>query len=217
MGVDFEIVHTHGGDELPSLDGYQALIALGGAMNAEDDDNHPYLADVVTLLQDATARNLPTLGVCLGGQLIARALGARVWQKPSMEIGYFPIDLTEAGLADPLFRGFDRELMAFQWHEDAFDLPLGATLLADSTRDTLQAFRYRNSYGLQFHPEIEPNVIELWTGIDGASLEQATLPTTVQELLDRAHAVERQFSEQTKRLCANWVAIVEEAAAQRAQ
>lgn len=213
LGMDLDVVQTHRGDQLPSLHGYHALIALGGAMNAEDDENHPYLQNVVALLQDATTRNLPTLGVCLGGQLVARSLGARVWQKKSMEIGFFPIHLTEAGQADPLFSGFDNELVAFQWHEDAFDLPERATLLADSKRDSFQAFRYRNTYGLQFHPEVDADTIESWAGFDAGSLKDASDPITLEELLRRAHAVERHFADQTKRLCENWAAIVEQNAA----
>jgi GMP synthase (glutamine-hydrolysing) len=208
MGADIDVVRTYANDPLPALDDYHGLIPLGGAMNAEDDENHPYLKSVVNLIQEASRRNLPTMGVCLGGQLVARALGARVWRKPSMEIGYFPVDLTPEGQADPLFQGFDRELLAFQWHEDAFDLPLGATLLADSKRDTIQAFRHGYIYGLQFHPEVTPDVVQSWSNLDGAGPEIATEPIAFDTLVRHGWDVEATFSAQTKRLCENWMSIV---------
>jgi GMP synthase (glutamine-hydrolysing) len=213
LGAQCDVVRTHLGDALPSLDGYQGLVALGGAMNAEDDHNHPYLPGVVELLQDARRRNLPTLGVCLGGQLLARSLGARVWRKERMEIGYFPVRITEAGQKDALFQGFSTTPIAFQWHEDAFDLPDGATLLADSSRDSFQAFRLGNSYGLQFHPEVDPQVVASWTAMDGAQLAEASEPTTTEALLRRAGEVDGVFAAQTALLCENWIAFVRDRAA----
>lgn len=210
LGAHCDVAQPYAGDTIPMLDRYDGLIVLGGAMNAEEDARYPYLVETVSTLRDAHRRGLPTLGVCLGGQLLARALGARVWRKPATEIGYFPIDLSEAGRADPLFQDLPSPLLAFQWHEDAFDLPTGATLLADSTRDTLQAYRVGWSYGIQFHPEVTRREISAWTGASGHVLPHAAAPTTAQALLLRCAEVEDTFSAQTHQLCRNLLAIVEE-------
>jgi GMP synthase (glutamine-hydrolysing) len=217
LGAECDVVRTHLREALPSLGAYQGIIALGGAMNAEDDHHHPYLPEVVGLLREARGRGLPTLGVCLGGQLLARSLGARVWRKPQMEIGYFPVRITEYGRDDPLFLGFDRDFIAFQWHEDAFDLPPGATLLADSSRDSYQAFRSGNSYGLQFHPEVDPGVVGSWIAMDGAQLMDAAESTTAEALLRRAGDVDAQFAAQTTLLCENWMAFVRETASAKSR
>jgi GMP synthase-like glutamine amidotransferase len=210
LGARCDVIRTHRREPLPSLDGYEGLIVLGGAMNAEDDRNHHYLPGVVALLQEARRRDLPTLGVCLGGQLLARSLGARVWRKPKMEIGYFPVQITDPGRHDPLFRGLEAEFLAFQWHEDAFDLPAGATSLVDSRRDTLQAYRLGNSFGLQFHPEVDPDVVASWISVDGSQLLEAAEPTTPEAVIQRAHDVDDLFAAQTAILCENWMAFVAE-------
>lgn len=215
LGARAEVARVHRGDPLPSLDHFDALVPLGGAMNAEDDEHYPYLREVVALLQEAARRTMPVLGICLGGQLLARALGARVWRKPAKEIGYFPIQLTTAGRADPLFKGLGGELLALQWHGDAFDVPEGATLLADSTRDTAQAFRHGACYGLQFHPEVTVETVARWCGWKDDALRTAAEPTTRDALLARARAVDQAFAAQTVTLCVNWHAIVEEYAAAR--
>jgi GMP synthase-like glutamine amidotransferase len=134
-----------------------------------------------------------------------------------MEIGYFPVRITESGRHDPLFRGFDSQFITFQWHEDAFDLSPGATLLADSSRDSFQAFRHGNSYGLQFHPEVDPSVVGSWTAMDGAQLLEAAEPTTTEALLRRANEVDVQFAAQSALLCENWIAFVQESASAKSR
>jgi GMP synthase (glutamine-hydrolysing) len=209
-GAEIHLSRLYRGEPLPDLRACDGLMPLGGTISAEDDHNHPYLKDVVALLQDACATGTPTLGVCLGGQLLARALGARIWRKPRPEIGFFPIQLTAAGQRDALFRGFGDDLMAFQWHEDAFDVPAGAELLADSQRDSAQAFRYGSCYGLQFHPEVTSESIAQWAAWVPAGLSAAAEPTSRDALLVRAGEVDAEFAAQTARLCENWLAIVEQ-------
>jgi len=203
------------GDQLPELEGYDGVVLLGGTMNAEDDARHPYLPDVVALLQEALRRAVPVLGICLGGQLLARAVGARIWRKPAAEIGYFPIRLTEAGRADPLFQGLGDELLTLQWHYDAFDVPAGATLLADSPRDSAQAFRLGSCHGLQFHPEVTPEMVAQWSTWNPAALGAAAQPTTREKLLDTAFQEDERFAAQTRQLCENWLKIVADRAAGR--
>jgi GMP synthase-like glutamine amidotransferase len=214
-GAMIDVARLYAGDHVPPLEGYDALVALGGEMNAFQDDLHPFLPDAVTALQEAHRRSLPTLGVCLGGQLLARALGAQVRRKAATEVGYFPIALTAPGLADPLFAGWPDQPLTFQWHEDAFDLPDGATLLADSPRDSLQAYRHGLAYGIQFHPEVDPHMLAVWIRGGGAVLPYAATPTSEAELLATSHAVDEQFARQTEVLCANLAAMIQVKAALR--
>jgi GMP synthase-like glutamine amidotransferase len=116
------------------------------------------------LLEQALAFGVPLLGICLGSQLIAKALGARVYQSPSKEIGWERVRFTAAAADDPVFSGFASSTTFFHWHEETFDLPSGAEWLAYSEKCRHQAFRYgRSAYGVQFHPEITPEMIVDWS------------------------------------------------------
>ena len=133
---------------LPEIALYDALIFLGGPMSVNDD--LPFLHREMELIRQAIARRQPILGICLGAQLIARALGATVRRNAAKEIGWYPLDFTEAARGDRLFDGLSRETV-FHWHGETFDLPPGAELLASSDLCRNQAFRAGECvYGLQF-------------------------------------------------------------------
>jgi len=150
----------------PSLDGYGGLVILGGPMNVDQVDRHPHLATEVELVNEAMKKGLPILGICLGAQLIAKALGARVRAAERKEIGWHDVTLTDAGASDPVLRNVGRDARLFQWHEDVFDLPAGAEHLASSERCAYQAFRVgANVYGLQFHLEVDEPLVERWLGV----------------------------------------------------
>jgi len=143
------------GDPVPSLDALERLVVMGGPMGARDDVDHPWLADVRTLLGVAVSAGTPVLGVCLGAQLLAAALGAPIRRGPEPEIGAGRVRLTDAAGHDPLFGVVEgRDLAVFHWHGDTFDLPEGATLLASSDGYAHQAFRVANAWGCQFHVEL---------------------------------------------------------------
>lgn len=147
----------------PRLDGYHGLIVLGGPMNVDETDAHPHLDTEVELIREAIEADLPVLGICLGAQLIAKALGAGVRRNGEKEIGWHPLSPTDAGREDPLFRHFGPIQPIFQWHGDTFDIPDGAAHLATSPGCANQAFRYRrNVYGFQFHLEVDTPLIERW-------------------------------------------------------
>ena len=134
---------------------------MGGPMSANDP--LPGLAEELGLIRRAVIEGMPLLGICLGSQLIAKALGARVYRNRELEIGWEPVHLTDAGRADPLFSGLASPLMLFHWHGETFDLPEGAERLAWSAKCRHQAFRYgRSVYGLQFHPEVTSAMIADW-------------------------------------------------------
>jgi GMP synthase (glutamine-hydrolysing) len=138
------------------------IVVMGGEMHAMDDEGFPYLAREVALLQDAVANDVPVLGICLGGQLLARALGARVTPAPALEGGWVPI-LPAPGLnGDPILGHLAGPTGVFSWHLDIFDLPEGATQLATGELTEQQAFRYGRAWGLQFHPEVDARLFEEW-------------------------------------------------------
>ncbi len=162
-GCALDVRHLHLGHKLPdSLDGYGLVISMGGPMNVYDEDEHPWLADETAMLARAMRSGLPTVGICLGSQLMAKALGAAVVDSPQPEIGWFSTRLNDAGVADPVFKGIDRELTVLQFHNDMFQVPEGAQLLAGSERCPHQAFRYGLSYGFQFHVEVTAGIIDPW-------------------------------------------------------
>jgi len=163
-GWTLETVALYEGARLPEdAQGYQAVIVMGGPMGVYDEAEYPFLSDEHQFLRHVMAQGVPLLGICLGSQLLAKALGARVYRNPQKEIGWYTVDLTPTGAADPLFAGLTSPVPVFQWHSDAFDLPVGATLLATSPLCPHQAFRYGDRvYGLLFHLELTPTIIHGW-------------------------------------------------------
>jgi GMP synthase-like glutamine amidotransferase len=150
---------------LPDIADAAGLIFLGGPMSVND--SLPYLKQESDFIVQAVERGQPVLGICLGSQLIARALGGRVYRNPLKEIGWFDIRLTEAASNDRLFSGVNPSETVFHWHGETFDLPQGATHLAYSDACRNQAFRFgSNVYGLQFHLEVTPAMIADWCAQD---------------------------------------------------
>lgn len=163
-------------DAVPDLDGYHGLIVLGGPMNCDEVTRYRHLATEVRAIQAAIRDGKPVLGICLGAQLLARALGAPVTANPRKEIGWYGVTPTEEGAADPLFRHFEGTEKIFQWHGDTFAIPEGAVHLARSEACAHQAFRYgANAYGLQFHLEVDQPMIDRWLKAPDNACELATL------------------------------------------
>jgi len=153
-------------DVEPSLEGYDGLIVLGGPMNVDEVDKYPNLITELKLIREAVTKELPILGICLGSQLLAKALGAKVKKNPEKEIGWYEVSPTKEGEVDGLMSDFMKEEKIFQWHGDTFDLPHGAKLLASSPLCKNQAFRYGdNIYGFQFHLEVDKPMIERWLNV----------------------------------------------------
>jgi GMP synthase (glutamine-hydrolysing) len=150
-------------DEKPSLDRYDALILLGGYMGVYEAENYGHLKVELALVEDALKRGIPLLGICLGSQILASVLGASVRRHTQREMGWGAVQLTRAGLKDPLVGHFEPTEKVFQSHGDTFDVPNGAQHLARSEVCEGQAFRYgQNAYGLQFHLEVNRAIIEDW-------------------------------------------------------
>lgn len=146
------------GEPLPDWREFDAIVAMGGPMSATEDAVLPWLADEKRLIADAVEAGTPFWGVCLGVQLLAAALGARVYPGPRPEVGLLPVSLTDEAREDPVFSGAPDELLTLQWHGDTFDLPSGAVRLASSPAYENQAFRVGRAYGVQFHLEVSPEM-----------------------------------------------------------
>jgi GMP synthase-like glutamine amidotransferase len=145
----------------PDPASYPALIFMGGPMSVNDD--LPYIQRELEIIAQAAARRQPVLGICLGAQLIAKAMGARVYPNAAKEIGWYPVQFTEAAALDPLLSGVESPQEVFHWHGETFDLPSGAVLLASSALCRNQAFHIGNVfYGFQFHLEVTPEMIADW-------------------------------------------------------
>ncbi|PRY39479.1 type 1 glutamine amidotransferase [Umezawaea tangerina] len=155
VGADVRVVRVDQGESLPDAARLDVLVVLGGPMGALDDHTHPHLARERELVAECVRRGLPVLGVCLGAQLLAAALGARVWRGPEPEVGTGHVELTPAGFADPVLGPSGPRLPVVHWHQDTFDLPEHSAALASSDRYAHQAFRVGDSYGLQFHVELD--------------------------------------------------------------
>lgn len=144
------------------LETYDAALVFGGAMHADHDEWHPWLRDETLWLQQLLARETPTLGICLGVQLLARAAGAWVGPLDEPEIGWFGVELTDAGAADPVVGSLPRSFEALQWHHYTYGVPEGAVELARSPACT-QAFRLGEAcWGVQFHPEVTQTQLNGW-------------------------------------------------------
>jgi GMP synthase-like glutamine amidotransferase len=148
------------GSTLPETAAFDGLVFMGGPMSVNDP--LPYLRWEMRTIADAIERGQPVLGICLGAQLIAKAMGARVYRNSEKEIGFFEVEFAEEAQDDPVFSGLKNETV-FHWHGETFDLPAGAVLLASSARCRNQAFRIgERTYGMQFHLEVTPAMIADW-------------------------------------------------------
>jgi GMP synthase (glutamine-hydrolysing) len=171
-GLELVRVELDEGDALPSWQEFDAIVAMGGPMSVNDP--LPWLAEEKALIAEAVRAGTPYWGVCLGVQLLASALGARVYAGDQPEVGVLAVDLTEQGLADPVFAELPPSFPSLQWHGDTFDLPDGAVRLAGSPAYPNQAFRFERAYGVQFHLEVSPSMAREWMDVPeyAQSLEQ---------------------------------------------
>lgn len=161
---DVAIAHVRpfAGDAIPPTMGHAAgLVIMGGPMGVYEQDQHPFLSEEIELILHALRDGKPVLGICLGSQLLAAALGSKVTKGRQKEIGWLPVTLTRDGAKDPLLAGVPPSFTALHWHGDVFELPRGSVSLASSALTAHQAFRHgTNAYGFLFHMETTPPLIE---------------------------------------------------------
>jgi len=171
---------------LPDPEDIDGLIVMGGPMGANDESVYPWLQAEKKFIARAVHREIKVLGICLGAQLIASVLNAKVYAGPHKEIGWFPIRLTPDGLASPILAGFPPELTVFHWHGDTFDLPSGAMHLAQSAACKHQAFSYqRHVLALQFHLDVRGENIAEWIENGADELVDAPYVQTARQMMAR--------------------------------
>ncbi len=164
-GIPFDIIEAGLGEKIPSPENFNSVVIMGGPMAVYEMEQYPFLKDVANTIERAFEMNKKVLGICLGAQLMAHVLGAKVYQGHKKEIGWLPIEPTIDGARDEVFRNAIEPLdqtLVLQWHGDTFDIPSGGVRLASSRDYPNQAFRYGNSYALQFHIEVNPEIIKEW-------------------------------------------------------
>lgn len=187
----------------PSLDGYDAVIVFGGCMHPDQDDLYPWLREEAGWLRALLERPLPTLGICLGSELLARAAGARVGQLAVPEICWGEVELTSAGADDPVFSALPPRFEGLLWHHYAHDLPEGGVALAHSAA-SLQAFRLGDTcWGIQFHPEVTEPQLERWIA------DESDPPPDPERLLVETRERIGGWNELGRRLCRSFLAAAE--------
>jgi GMP synthase (glutamine-hydrolysing) len=171
-GLQVEMADAWNGTALPDVDAIAGLVVFGGTMNVDQVERYPFLRAERDLVARALDAHLPVLGVCLGAQMLARALGEPVQPAPVRTLGFTPVHPTEAGLDDPLASVFEDGAMTFHWHEDAFGLPPGCEQLASGEDGSVQIFRRDDrTWGIVFHPEVTRDEVRRWLEVS----DRATL------------------------------------------
>jgi GMP synthase (glutamine-hydrolysing) len=203
LGVGHEVVWTTH-QPLPDLRDFDGVLVLGGSLAASDLRLRP----ARRWIRDAVGSDVPYLGICLGGQLLASALGARV-RRGGSEVGVHSIFLTEAGGRDALFRGLPRRLDVFGFHGDGFALPPGGVPLAGSLACTYQAFRYgATAYGLQFHPEIRAGDLARWRHVASYRRLLAENGREWDEVTSELEAATGTLDELAEHLLERWIHVI---------
>lgn len=215
-GVAWDAVELDRGETIPALDSYDALLVFGGPMDVWQEDLHPWLVDEKTAIHEAVAeRGMPFLGVCLGHQLLAAALGGRVEPMAAPEVGVLDVTLTPAGQRSRLMRGIDLVFPCLQWHgAEVTGLPPGAVPLAHSPACGIQALQVGEAaFGVQYHVEMTGDTVTDWARIPAyaQSLEATMGPGAVARLDDALQARLPDFNADAKRLYDNFMALARRA------
>jgi GMP synthase (glutamine-hydrolysing) len=209
-GVEATAVELDRDEPLPDWREFDAVLVMGGPMGAGDDREYPWLAAERELIAATVGAGRPFLGVCLGVQLLAAALGAPVIACERPEVGLLEVELTDEGRADPLFAGLGEPLVSLQWHADTFELPDGAVRLATSSEVENQAFRVgERAYGVQFHLEVTAEMAREWASIP-AYAESLSATLGERRGAEFIADVERRATElhpPARRLFENWLEV----------
>jgi GMP synthase (glutamine-hydrolysing) len=172
QGIQTLWLHPYRGETYPNVDDIAGMVSMGGPMGANDEHEHPWIKREVELLRQAVMAGLPVAGICLGGQMMARAMGGRVENNPTHELGWFPIQVTDEGKKDPILGAAGSQPTVYHWHGDTFHLPENAVLLAHSRACPRQAYRIgERAYGFQFHPEADHQLVNEWLDENGVEDE----------------------------------------------
>jgi GMP synthase-like glutamine amidotransferase len=207
-GFVIDRVELDEGERLPDWRDFDLIVAMGGPMSVNDEQEHPWLVNEKRLIREAVSAGSGFWGACLGVQLLAASLGARVHAGATPEVGVLPVTLTDEGAADPVLSGLPRELPTLQWHGDTFDLPQGAVRLAGSPAYPNQAFRWgRAAYGVQFHLEVTGNMAREWAQVPAYvdSLERTLGAGSAERLFADFDAAAAAMQDHARAMFERWI------------
>ncbi len=207
-GVTIHRVELDEGESLPEPGTFDRIVAMGGPMSVNDEGDHLWLADEKRLIATSVRAGVPFWGACLGVQLLAASLGARVYAGSTPEVGLLLVTLTEEAKADQLFAGMPDELLTLQWHGDTFDLPDGAVRLAGSPDYPNQAFRWgQHAYGVQFHLEVSVEMAREWANVAeyAAALDRVLGPGSLDRLIGELAEHEQVMRGWARNLFERWL------------
>jgi GMP synthase (glutamine-hydrolysing) len=190
--IPYTICELSAGDAVPDPGSFTHLLVMGGPMAVYEMDQHPYLVNEALFIDRAVKANKHVLGVCLGAQMVAHVLGAKVYPGVKKEIGWYEVSLTPDGMSDHLMSSLalpgGNAAQVFQWHGDTFDLPHGSVRLASSDLFPNQAFRYHDRvYALQFHIEVTPAIVRGWLAPE-QGVDVASITAESERIFDAYHA-----------------------------
>jgi GMP synthase (glutamine-hydrolysing) len=179
------------GEPLPSLSSFDMLVIMGGSMSVYEEQKHPWLANEKQFIKQAIESVKAVMGICLGAQLIASALGARVYKHTHKEIGWFPVTLTPEGIKSEMFKDWPARFPALQWHGDTFDLPANAIKTASSEGCANQAFVFGlRTLAIQFHIESTAQSVErLLTNCEGEIIAGEPYIQSVEAIKNQKHHI----------------------------
>ncbi len=171
-GLDLVTANLPAGADLPALDAVSGVVMFGGTVNVDQVGDHPYLARVRSYTREAVDRGVPYLGICLGSQILARAMEVKVVRGPVREVGFEPVRATPQAKEDPLLSFLGSDEMVMQWHEDTHALPEDATLLVTSDAVPVQGYRIGDrAWGIQFHLEVDAVELDWWLDVADAEVD----------------------------------------------
>jgi len=200
-GVEVATVSMYEGEQ-PEQRAWEGVVVLGGHMGAYDDAEYRWLEPEMAFIRWIMEEEIPLLGICLGSQLTAHAIGGRAYLGPRPEVGFVDLQLSEAGQGDPVVSHISGPVLAV--HRDTFDLPPGAELLATSDRYP-HAYRVGSALGLQFHPEAGLEIVQRWVAAGGLDQLATSAGTTLDQLLEEVEAREAETDAAAKRLFNAWL------------
>lgn len=202
--VPVTLVEVFRGEPLPDLAEVSGVVIKGGRMGAFEEQAFPFLVEEKNLVRNAVDRRVPALGICLGCQIIADAMGGSAYRVEPQEAGVITLQMTEAGRRDRLFRDWSAPTVS--WHHDSWDLPPDGTLLAESDQYP-QALRVGSAVGVQFHPEVTPRIVGGWIRRDGDSLHEIGIDPA--EFMGEVHGSFEAMRVQADRFFQAWIDEVE--------